>query len=198
MSSLNLVWVRLQFSTGQTARIWVRAAAYIKPARPLAGDPRPVAEARRNHSRRRTPLLRAGAGLGDAELEPAEHTVLRVPRAREGSLRRKGRSRPGRLIDRDIRTQSYLVRDGAGNYRFAHKSIMEFFVARKLAPLLGEGKAPGVPPDRCRGEFRTLSAQAGLPLRRTHGRRHGLRAAGAVPLWLGGRGQFASGRHPAR
>jgi len=46
------------------------------------------------------------------------------------------------FFDRDIRTQSYLVRDGAGNYRFAHKSIMEFFVARKLAPLLKEGKAP--------------------------------------------------------
>jgi len=51
---------------------------------------------------------------------------------------------PGRaaFLDRDIRTQSYLVRDEAGNYRFAHKSMMEYFVARKLAPLLAEGKAP--------------------------------------------------------
>jgi len=46
------------------------------------------------------------------------------------------------FFDRDIRTQSYLVRDAAGNYRFAHKSIMEYFVARKLSPLLKEGKAP--------------------------------------------------------
>jgi predicted NACHT family NTPase len=54
---------------------------------------------------------------------------------------------PGRaaFLDRDIRTQSYLVRDPAGNYRFAHKSMMEFFVARKLAPILAEGKAPDCP-----------------------------------------------------
>ena len=54
---------------------------------------------------------------------------------------------PGRaaFLDRDIRTQSYLVRDEAGNYRFAHKSMMEFFVARKLAPLLAKGKAPECP-----------------------------------------------------
>ena len=49
------------------------------------------------------------------------------------------------FFDRDIRTQSYLVRDDAGNYRFAHKSMMEYFVARKLAPLLAEGKAPQCP-----------------------------------------------------
>ena len=54
---------------------------------------------------------------------------------------------PGRaaFLDRDIRTQSYLVRDEAGNYRFAHRSLMEFFVARKLAPLLAEGRAPECP-----------------------------------------------------
>lgn len=49
------------------------------------------------------------------------------------------------FLDRDIRTQSYLVRDGAGNYRFAHKSMMEFFVATKLAPLLAQGKGPICP-----------------------------------------------------
>ena len=54
---------------------------------------------------------------------------------------------PGRaaFLARDIRTQSYLVRDAAGNYRFAHKSMMEFFVAGKLAPLLADGKAPDCP-----------------------------------------------------
>jgi formylglycine-generating enzyme required for sulfatase activity len=54
---------------------------------------------------------------------------------------------PGRaaFLARDIRTQSYLVRDAEGNYRFAHKSMMEFFVARKLAPLLAGGNAPACP-----------------------------------------------------
>ena len=49
------------------------------------------------------------------------------------------------FLDRDLRTQSYLVRDGAGNYRFAHKSMMEYFVAKKLAPLLECGEAPNIP-----------------------------------------------------
>jgi len=49
------------------------------------------------------------------------------------------------FFERDIRTQSYLVRDDAGNYRFAHKSMMEFFVARKLARLLSEGKGTDCP-----------------------------------------------------
>ncbi|MFO0970705.1 MAG: NACHT domain-containing protein, partial [Gemmataceae bacterium] len=40
------------------------------------------------------------------------------------------------FFERDMRTQSYLIRDDTGNYRFAHKSMMEFFVARRLAPLL--------------------------------------------------------------
>jgi formylglycine-generating enzyme required for sulfatase activity len=46
------------------------------------------------------------------------------------------------FFERDIRTQSYLVRDDEGNYKFAHKSMMEYFVARRVAPLLAEGKAP--------------------------------------------------------
>jgi formylglycine-generating enzyme required for sulfatase activity len=46
------------------------------------------------------------------------------------------------FFEREIRTQSYLIRDDAGNYKFAHKSMMEFFVARKLAPLLAQGEAP--------------------------------------------------------
>jgi hypothetical protein len=40
--------------------------------------------------------------------------------------------RQGAFFERDIRSQSYLVRDNEGNYRFAHKSFMEYFVARKL------------------------------------------------------------------
>jgi len=41
------------------------------------------------------------------------------------------------FFERDIRTQSYLVRDDSGNYRFAHKSFMEYFVARKMADAMG-------------------------------------------------------------
>jgi hypothetical protein len=37
----------------------------------------------------------------------------------------------------DLRTQSFLQRDGAGNYFFAHKSFMEYFVACKFARELG-------------------------------------------------------------
>jgi WD40 repeat protein len=40
------------------------------------------------------------------------------------------------FFERDMRTQSYLVRDDTGNYRFAHKSFMEYFVARKLADVI--------------------------------------------------------------
>ena len=39
----------------------------------------------------------------------------------------------------DLRFQSFLVRDVEGNYRFAHKSFLEFFVAKKLAAVLGRG-----------------------------------------------------------
>jgi uncharacterized protein YjbI with pentapeptide repeats len=36
------------------------------------------------------------------------------------------------FFEQDARTQSYLIRDSAGDYRFAHKSFMEYFVAFKL------------------------------------------------------------------
>jgi HEAT repeat protein/energy-coupling factor transporter ATP-binding protein EcfA2 len=35
-------------------------------------------------------------------------------------------------IDRELRTASFLVRDQAGNYKFSHKSFLEFFLARYL------------------------------------------------------------------
>jgi formylglycine-generating enzyme required for sulfatase activity len=60
-------------------------------------------------------------------------------------FRLKDRPEQAAFFERDIRTQSYLVRDDAGNYRFAHRSIMEYFVARKVAPLLADGKAPPCP-----------------------------------------------------
>jgi formylglycine-generating enzyme required for sulfatase activity len=48
------------------------------------------------------------------------------------------RDDPGKaaLFERDIRTQSYLVRDGAGNYRFVDESMAGYFVGLKLAALL--------------------------------------------------------------
>ncbi|MDX1982868.1 MAG: SUMF1/EgtB/PvdO family nonheme iron enzyme, partial [Bryobacteraceae bacterium] len=48
-------------------------------------------------------------------------------------------------FDRDIRTQTYLHRDDDGNYKFAHFSMQEFFVARRLAAMLAKGEGPEVP-----------------------------------------------------
>jgi len=45
----------------------------------------------------------------------------------------KDNSERAAFFERDLRTQSYLMRDDTGNYSFAHKSFMEYFVARKLA-----------------------------------------------------------------
>jgi hypothetical protein len=42
----------------------------------------------------------------------------------------------------DIRTCSFLNRDGEGNYGFLHKSFQEFFVAQWLAPKLLDSSAP--------------------------------------------------------
>ncbi|MBM4031280.1 MAG: NACHT domain-containing protein [Planctomycetes bacterium] len=42
-------------------------------------------------------------------------------------------------IDADMRTATFLVRDPRGNYRFAHKSLMEFFLGRGVAIGLSEG-----------------------------------------------------------
>jgi formylglycine-generating enzyme required for sulfatase activity len=43
------------------------------------------------------------------------------------------------LVERDL--QIYLLRDDSGNYRFPYLSMMEFFVASRLAGLLRIGKA---------------------------------------------------------
>lgn len=41
--------------------------------------------------------------------------------------------KPTDAYDNDVRTCSFLNRDADGNYRFMHKSFMEFFVAQKLS-----------------------------------------------------------------
>jgi len=41
-------------------------------------------------------------------------------------------------LDTNVRTCSFLARDRYGNYLFAHKSFMEFFVAKKLARMVRE------------------------------------------------------------
>jgi hypothetical protein len=43
------------------------------------------------------------------------------------------------ILDYNTRTTSILNRDGAGSYKFIHKSIMEFFVAKKALELLSKG-----------------------------------------------------------
>lgn len=46
------------------------------------------------------------------------------------------------FFERSLRTQSYLTRDSEGNYSFAHKSFVEFFVAKKIYKLLNEYPLP--------------------------------------------------------
>jgi len=43
------------------------------------------------------------------------------------------------LASSEIRTASFLTRDDYGNYGFAHRSFMEFFLARRLAKQLRQG-----------------------------------------------------------
>jgi hypothetical protein len=43
------------------------------------------------------------------------------------------------LYDHDTRTCSFLIRDREGNYRFVHKSFLEFFVANRLKEDINQG-----------------------------------------------------------
>jgi len=64
----------------------------------------------------------------------------------------------------DIRTCSFLNRDAEGNYRFAHKSFLEFFLAQWLAPKLLDGSAPEMRiNEEIRGFVRGLLAGADWP-----------------------------------
>jgi len=64
-------------------------------------------------------------------------------------------------FEHDIRTCSFLNRDGEGNYRFVHKSFQEFFVAQWLAPRLMDGSAPEMMiNEEIRGFVRGLLAEA--------------------------------------
>jgi sulfatase modifying factor 1 len=67
-------------------------------------------------------------------------------------------------FEHDIRTCSFLNRDGEGNYRFVHKSFQEFFVAQWLAPKLLDGSAPemGIN-EEIRSFVRGLLAEADWP-----------------------------------
>ena len=55
-------------------------------------------------------------------------------------LVRSGQKGDGHSDERDLRTNSFLVRNGAGGYFFAHRSFLEYFVARKLGSDLKEGR----------------------------------------------------------
>ncbi len=54
-----------------------------------------------------------------------------LPRAIQDSLEFAG-SPLLRHYEHDVRVQSFLQRDGAGYYSFAHKSFMEFFIAQRI------------------------------------------------------------------
>jgi hypothetical protein len=68
-------------------------------------------------------------------------------------------------FEHDIRTCSFLNRDGEGNYHFVHKSFQEFFVAQWLAPKLLDGSAPemGIN-EEVRGFVHGLLAEVDWPL----------------------------------
>lgn len=67
-------------------------------------------------------------------------------------------------FEHDIRTCSFLRRDGEGNYRFVHKSFGEFFVAQWLAPKLLDGSAPQMRiNEEVRGFVHGLLADADWP-----------------------------------
>ena len=67
-------------------------------------------------------------------------------------------------FEHDIRTCSFLNRDGEGNYRFVHKSFGEFFVAQWVAPKLLDGSAPEMRiSEEMRGFVRGLLAEEEWP-----------------------------------
>ncbi|MBI5206743.1 MAG: hypothetical protein HY934_03025 [Candidatus Firestonebacteria bacterium] len=43
-------------------------------------------------------------------------------------------------IESDIRTSTFLIRDGGNNFHFAHTSLQEFFLARHIVKGLSQGK----------------------------------------------------------
>ncbi len=51
-------------------------------------------------------------------------------------------SRELEYAEHEVRTASFLTRDAEGNYGFAHRSFLEFFVAQWLAPRLLDSSAP--------------------------------------------------------
>jgi formylglycine-generating enzyme required for sulfatase activity len=81
----------------------------------------------------------------------------------------------------EVRTAAFLTRDAAGNYGFAHRSFMEFFVAQRLARGLLDGSGPEVPiSEAIRGfiyqlieeqtpEYETLEAPEGSVLSEVEG-----------------------------
>lgn len=68
----------------------------------------------------------------------------RLEAAMSAALRRLAKSADDLdTFKNDLKTCSFLTRFGSGDqFRFAHKSFSEFFIARKLAQMLQDGKAP--------------------------------------------------------
>jgi predicted NACHT family NTPase len=70
-------------------------------------------------------------------------------------------SRELEYTEHEVRTASFLTRDAEGNYGFAHRSFLEFFVAQWLAPKLLDGSAPEMRiNEEIRGFVRGLLAEA--------------------------------------
>lgn len=61
---------------------------------------------------------------------------------KEHFLYKVGTSGKTRLdyLDNDVRTCSFLVRDSFGNYKFAHRSFYEFFIAQKIVQSIKKGE----------------------------------------------------------
>lgn len=55
-----------------------------------------------------------------------------IRRIIEAKFRAKPTSEASDYFDYDIRTCSFFRRDGEGNYRFMHRSFMEFFIAKRI------------------------------------------------------------------
>jgi len=62
-----------------------------------------------------------------------------LPELIETEFKAKPNSEVASFFDYDIRTCSFFNRDSEGNYRFMHRSFLEFFVARKIASEINFG-----------------------------------------------------------
>ena len=82
-------------------------------------------------------LERMACELWSRPRNQIHYTDLAVLLHHEGGL---ARSLDSERVDLELRTASFLVRSAEGNYRFSHRSFLEFFFARALFRALQEGR----------------------------------------------------------